>query len=120
MRQVIRARAVTATVFVALFVLERFLPLRRRCSSLLPRVILNLIISAAAFAVAAILVRPASITTLNWAPQKPFGLVHLIAVPPALGFIAFFLLMDLTFYCWHLPNHRIRFLWLFYNVDDIG
>src|SRR5436190_11152818 len=119
MRPAILTLAVTATVFVALFLLERFLPLRRRCSSLLPRVILNLIISAAAFAVAAILVRPAAITTLNWATQKPFGLVHLIALPPALGFIASFLLMDLTFYWWHLANHRIGFLWRFHNVHHI-
>src|SRR6266576_1842857 len=119
MRPAILTLAVTATVFVALFVLERFLPLRTRCSSLLPRVILNLINSAAAFAVAAILVRPAAITTLNWATQKPFGLVHLITLPPALGFIASFLLMDLSFYWWHLLNHRIPFLWRFHNVHHI-
>src|SRR5437016_489785 len=119
MRPVILTLAVTATVFVALFALERFIPLRRSCSSLLTRVILNLIISAAAFAVAAILVRPAVIATLNWATQKPFGLVHLIALPPALGFIASFLLMDLTFYWWHIANHRIGFLWRFHNVHHV-
>src|SRR5213083_460840 len=119
MRPAILTLVVTATVFVALFVLERFLPLRRRCSSLLPRVILNLIISAAAFAVAAILVRPAATAALSWATQKPFGLVHLIPLPPALGFIASFLLMDLTFYWWHLANHRIGFLWRFHNVHHI-
>src|SRR5881398_3961350 len=116
MRPAILTLAVTATVFMALFVLEQLLPLRRRCSSLLPRVILNLIISAAAFAVAAILVRPAATAALSWATQKPFGLVHLIPLPPALGFIASFLLMDLTFYWWHLANHRIPFLWRFHNV----
>src|SRR6059058_5137814 len=119
MRPAILTLAATATVFVALFELERFFPLRRRCSSLLPRVILNLIISAAAFAVAAILVRPAATAALSWATQKPFGLVHLIALPPALGFIASFLLMDLTFYWWHLANHRIGFLWRFHNVHHI-
>ena len=119
MHPAILTLAVTATVFVALFVLERFIPLRRRCSSVLPRVILNLIISAAAFAVAAILVRPAAMATLSWVTQKPFGLVHLVALPPALGFIASFLLMDLTFYWLHLANHRIGFLWRFHNVHHI-
>jgi sterol desaturase/sphingolipid hydroxylase (fatty acid hydroxylase superfamily) len=118
MRPAILTLAVTAAVFVALFTLEHFLPLRRRCSSLLPRVILNLVISAAGFAVAAIIVRPAAIATLNWTTQKPFGLVHL-ALPPVLGFIASFLLMDLTFYWWHLANHRIGFLWRFHNVHHI-
>src|SRR3989442_2606248 len=119
MRPAILTLALTATVFVALFVLERFIPLRRRCSSLLPRVILNLIISAAAFAVAAILVRPVAMAALSWATQKPFGLVHLLTLPPALGFIASFLLMDLTFYWWHLANHRVGFLWRFHNVHHI-
>ncbi len=119
MRPAILTLALTAAVFVALFVLEGLLPLRRRCSSLLPRVILNLIISAAAFAVAAILVRPAATAALSWATQKPFGLVHLLALPSALQFIAAFLLMDLTFYWWHLANHRIGFLWRFHNVHHI-
>jgi sterol desaturase/sphingolipid hydroxylase (fatty acid hydroxylase superfamily) len=119
MRPAILTLAVTVTVFVALSVLEHFIPLRRRCSSVLPRVILNLIISAAAFAVAAILVRPAAMATLSWATQKPFGLVHLVALPPVLGFIASFLLMDLTFYWWHLANHRIGFLWRFHKVHHI-
>jgi sterol desaturase/sphingolipid hydroxylase (fatty acid hydroxylase superfamily) len=119
MRPAILTLAVTTAVFVALFVLERFFPLRKRCSSLLPRVILNLIISAAAFAVAAVLVRPAALATLSWATQKPFGLVHLVALPRALGFIVSFLLMDLTFYWWHLANHRIGFLWRFHNVHHV-
>ena len=119
MRPSILTLALTAAVFVALFVLERLLPLRRRCSSLLPRVILNLIISAAAFAVAAMLVRPAAIATLSWTTQKPFGLVHLLALPSTLQFIAAFLLMDLTFYWWHIANHRIGFLWRFHNVHHI-
>lgn len=119
MRPSILTLALIAAVFVALFVLERLLPLRRRCSSLLPRVVLNLIISAAAFAVAAILVRPAATAALSWATQKPFGLVHLLALPSALQFIAAFLLMDLTFYWWHIANHRIGFLWRFHNVHHI-
>jgi len=30
-----------------------------------------------------------------------------------------FLLMDLTFYWWHLANHRIPFLWRFHNVHHV-
>src|SRR5436189_3509426 len=119
MRPAILTLTVTATVFVALFLIERVLPLRNRCSSILPRVVLNLIISAAAFAIAAILVRPAATAAMSWAAQMPFGVVHLVAMPPALRFIASFLLMDLTFYWWHIANHRIGFLWRFHNVHHI-
>jgi sterol desaturase/sphingolipid hydroxylase (fatty acid hydroxylase superfamily) len=65
------------------------------------------------------LVRPAAIATLSWTTQKPFGLVHLLALPSTLQFIAAFLLMDLTFYWWHIANHRIGFLWRFHNVHHI-
>ncbi len=119
MRPAILTFTVTATVFVALFLIERVLPLRKHCSSILPRAVLNLIISAAAFAVAAILVRPAATAAMSWATQKPFGVVRLVAMPPALRFIASFLLMDLTFYWWHIANHRIGFLWRFHNVHHI-
>src|SRR5437870_4819378 len=119
MRPAILTFTVTATVFVALFLIERVLPLRKRCSSILPRVVLNLIISAAAFAIAAILVRPAATAAMSWATQKPFGVVHVVAMPSALRFIASFLLMDLTFYWWHIANHRIGFLWRFHNVHHI-
>src|SRR5207249_6780386 len=61
----------------------------------------------------------AATAALSWATQKPFGLVHLLALPSALQFIAAFLLMDLTFYWWHLANHRIGFLWRFHNVHHI-
>jgi len=72
--------------------------------------------SAMAFIVAGVLVRPAALHALAWSSQKPFGLVHLAQIPAAVEFILAFLLMDLTFYWWHLANHRIPFLWRFHNV----
>jgi sterol desaturase/sphingolipid hydroxylase (fatty acid hydroxylase superfamily) len=48
-----------------------------------------------------------------------FGLIHLVELPAALQFAAGFALMDLTFYYWHVANHRIPFLWRFHNVHHI-
>ncbi len=39
--------------------------------------------------------------------------------PAGVRFIVSFLLMDLTFYYWHLANHRVPFLWRFHNVHHI-
>ena len=72
--------------------------------------------SALAFLLAAVLVKPAAMAALRWSSEKPFGIVQFSTIPPAGRFVIAFLLMDLTFYWWHIANHRIRFLWRFHNV----
>jgi len=105
--------------FCALFALERFLPLRRSTRALMGRLVINLILSGLAFLSAAVLVRPAATKALSYSDERSFGLVHLVPVSPAVAFVLAFLLMDLTFYWWHLANHRVPFLWRFHNVHHI-
>ena len=119
MRPGIWTFAAVGGVFFFLFILERALPLRHRTRPLLARLWLNLAISALAFGVAAALVRPAALAALNWSAEKPFGLAHVLSWPPAVQFVAGFLWMDLTFFWWHIANHRIPFLWRFHNVHHI-
>src|SRR6266852_3807021 len=102
-----------------LFFLERFFPLRKSTRSLLARLIVNVAISALAFVAAVALVQPAAHWALRLSAEKPFGLVHLAALPVWAEFTLSFLLMDLGFYYWHLANHRIPFLWRFHNVHHI-
>lgn len=106
-------------LLVLLFVLERHMALRRRRRPLLGRLLVNAVISLLAFAVAMLLVRPVALAVLQWASERPFGAVHLIPMPGAARFALSFLLMDLTFYWWHVANHRIPFLWRFHNVHHI-
>jgi sterol desaturase/sphingolipid hydroxylase (fatty acid hydroxylase superfamily) len=103
-------------VFALLFGLERLLPLRESTHSLLGRLLVNIAISILTFVAAAALVQPAAQWALSWSGEKPFGLVHLIALPAWLELALSFLLMDLAFYYWHLANHRAPFLWRFHNV----
>ena len=103
-------------LFALLFGLERFLPLRRSTRSLLGRLVVNIAISVLTFLAAAALVQPAAQWALSWSGEKPFGLVHLVALPAWLELALSFLLMDLAFYYWHLANHRAPFLWRFHNV----
>jgi sterol desaturase/sphingolipid hydroxylase (fatty acid hydroxylase superfamily) len=65
------------------------------------------------------LVQPAARWALRWSAGRPFGLVHVIALPVPLEFVLSFLLMDLGFYYWHVANHRVPFLWRFHNVHHI-
>jgi sterol desaturase/sphingolipid hydroxylase (fatty acid hydroxylase superfamily) len=106
-------------LLATLFVVERFLPLRTGTRPLLGRLVVNLAISALAFGTAMVLVRPAALSALAWSSERPFGLIHAIEMPVAVQFIIAFLLMDLTFYWWHVANHRVPFLWRFHNVHHI-
>jgi sterol desaturase/sphingolipid hydroxylase (fatty acid hydroxylase superfamily) len=106
-------------LLVLLFVLERHVALRRRRRSLLGRLLVNAGISLLAFAVAMLLVRPVALAVLQWTSERPFGAVHLTPMPGAARFVLSFLLMDLTFYWWHVANHHIPFLWRFHNVHHI-
>jgi len=105
--------------FLFLFLIEALFPLRTRTRALVHRLITNLCVSIFAFAVAARIVRPVGLSLAAWTAAKPFGLLHLVALPAAVQFGLAFLLMDLTFYYWHLANHRIPVLWRFHNVHHI-
>jgi sterol desaturase/sphingolipid hydroxylase (fatty acid hydroxylase superfamily) len=116
MRLKILTATIVACLFVALLFVERALPLRKRKAELLGRLLLNLAVSALAFLIAGLLVRPGALAAMKWGSQKSFGLLYLVKLPQAASFVLAFLLMDLTFYWWHLANHRIPFLWRFHNV----
>ncbi len=87
--------------------------------SLLTRLFVNLAISVFTFIAAVGLLQPAVQSALRWTAGKPFGFVHLVALPSPFVFVLSFLVMDLTFYYWHLANHRLPFLWRFHNVHHI-
>jgi len=110
---------IVAFLFGVLFVLERFVPLRAPKSELIARLVVNLCFSALAFGVAAAIVRPVARAAIRWAGLQPFGLIHIAPLPTTAQFILAFLLMDLSFYWWHVLNHRIPFLWRFHNVHHI-
>jgi sterol desaturase/sphingolipid hydroxylase (fatty acid hydroxylase superfamily) len=102
-----------------LFILERRVALRRSRRPLVGRLLVNACISGLALTVATLWVRPVSLAVLAWTSDTPFGLVHILPIPIAAQFALSFLLMDLTFYWWHVANHRIPFLWRFHNVHHI-
>jgi sterol desaturase/sphingolipid hydroxylase (fatty acid hydroxylase superfamily) len=105
--------------FLLLLLVEVLFPLRHRTRILIRRLIMNLCISVFAIVVAAFIVRPVGLSLAAWTAEKSFGLLHIVALPAAVRFTLAFLLMDLTFYYWHLANHMIPGLWRFHNVHHI-
>src|SRR5262249_59759696 len=55
----------------------------------------------------------------GWAVQRSFGVVQLVPLPEWARFILGFLLLDLSFYYWHVANHKVPLLWRFHNVHHI-
>jgi sterol desaturase/sphingolipid hydroxylase (fatty acid hydroxylase superfamily) len=110
---------IAIAVFALLFLIERFVPLRKTTQSLFTRLLVNLAISAVTFVAAVGLVQPAAQCALRWSVDKPFGLIHVVALPTPFTFVISFLLMDLMFFYWHLANHRVPLLWRFHNVHHI-
>lgn len=106
-------------LFLLLLLAEAVYPLRTRKRRIVPRLLLNVCLAACAFAIAAVLVKPVALSLATWASTRSFGLLHLVDLPPVVRFGVGFLLMDLTFYYWHLANHRVSVLWRFHNVHHI-
>jgi sterol desaturase/sphingolipid hydroxylase (fatty acid hydroxylase superfamily) len=111
--------AILAAFGVGLFLLERLVPLRRSVRSLFGRLAVNLVFSGLALVAATLFVAPAVEASFGRLSETPFGLVHLVALPPLAGAVLAFLLMDLSFYYWHLLNHRVPVLWRFHNVHHM-
>jgi len=106
-------------LFILLFVAESLFPLRKRRTALIARLLVNAVLSGLAFLMATLVVRPCALRALNWAVERPFGLLHVVPMPPWVQVVIGFLLLDLSFYYWHLLNHNIAFLWRFHNVHHI-
>lgn len=110
---------IIGSVFVLFFVLEAFIPLRSRKRMLISRLIVNGCLSVVAVIIGSQIVAPTGLSLADWASEKPFGLIHLIPGPPLFQGVLGFLLMDLSFYYWHLANHKVPLLWRFHNVHHI-
>jgi len=118
MKQVYLPIAVTG-LLAAFFVVERLSPLRRARGPLLLRLLINFAMSGLAFLTSMMVVRPSALGTLAWTSRESFGLVHLVPAPAWAQYVIGFVLLDLSFYYWHVLNHRVPLLWRFHNVHHI-
>jgi sterol desaturase/sphingolipid hydroxylase (fatty acid hydroxylase superfamily) len=109
-----------AIFYGVFFAAELKWPLRRRTVPLARRLLVNLLVSVAAFVAALALVHPAGEWSLAWTFDRDFGLMNALDVAPMAEFVATFLLLDLSFYYWHLANHRIGLLWRMHAVHRIA
>ncbi|MGZ8920859.1 MAG: sterol desaturase family protein [Limisphaerales bacterium] len=106
-------------IFLLLFAVEKRFPLRDSIAGLFARLVVNGFISALTFLIAMLVVRPSAVSARNWASEESFGLVHVLRLPAWVQFVVAFLLLDLSFYYWHVLNHKFSFFWRFHNVHHM-
>ncbi|MWV27092.1 sterol desaturase family protein [Aurantiacibacter rhizosphaerae] len=109
--------AVAGAAIGALLLAERARPLRQRTSRQLPRVLRNGAMGAACQAVIMATEAPITEAIAQQNRRERRGLQHAIGGVP--GRIAAFLLMDYTYYLWHVATHRVPFLWRFHRVHHL-
>lgn len=119
MKSTLYTPAIVVALFLLFLLVERLVPLRASRLALWGRLVVNVTLSGLSYLVAAVIVRPSALSTLDWASTAPFGLLRLAPLAPWAQFLAGALLLDLSFYYWHVANHRIPLLWRFHAVHHI-
>ncbi|KTD64447.1 sterol desaturase family protein [Legionella spiritensis] len=110
---------IAAGFALILFFLERVFPLRKRKRDTFSRLTVNIAVSMTTFTVAFLLIRPTTSFFLGWTASTPFGLIRWLRLTGLWETLVGFLLLDLSFYYWHITNHKIPFLWRFHNVHHM-
>ena len=109
--------AVAGAAVGALLLAERARPLRRRTREQLPRLVRNGVMGAACQVVIMASEAPVTQAIARENARSRRGLQHAIGGLP--GRIAAFLLMDYTYYLWHVATHKVPFLWRFHRVHHV-
>lgn len=102
-----------------LLVLERLTPLRARKARFVARLGANVALAATAFALSALVVMPVVRRLLDLGANERIGLFAQLELSGWAEAGVGFLLLDLSFYYWHLANHRVPLLWRFHNVHHM-
>jgi sterol desaturase/sphingolipid hydroxylase (fatty acid hydroxylase superfamily) len=87
--------------------------------SKLQRDVRNLVIAAPAGAVMQALEMPIAFPLAAFVRSKHWGILSVLALPPAAAGILGILLLDYTLYWWHFLTHRVPVLWRFHRVHHL-
>ncbi len=105
--------------FILLVWLERRRPLRQRVEPVLPHHVRNFVLAALG-ALATVLIEVPLIQPLaKLVEDRHWGLTGVFQLQGAVAALAALVLMDYTFYWWHMLLHRVPGLWRFHAVHHV-
>lgn len=102
--------------FLLLNWLERRRPLRRHVEPKLRRGARNLALGAGSAVFLQLAEMPAILTLCQAVEDRRWGILQVFRLPAWLEIAAALILMDYTFYLWHVLMHRVPLLWRFHVV----
>lgn len=113
------ATIILVCFFLLLLITEFISPLRLRRHPYGRRFLTNLCLTALAFLVGSLVVKPVALFIAGRNAASPIGFLAILPLPFPVTFAIGFILMDLTFYYWHRANHLVPILWRFHNVHHV-
>ena len=111
-----RGAPLVALSVLALLVLERKYPLRKRTMPSVPRLLTNVKLVPLATLSLRLALVPAVVQAARFSQRTRLGLLHRASLPTWLSGMLGFALLDYGNYGWHRLNHRFGFLWRFHQV----
>lgn len=108
-----------AAAFVVLNWLERRRPLRKQVEPKLRREARNLAVAGLGAIVVQLVERPVVLAIAESVEQRHWGLLPRLGLPQWAEIATALILMDYTFYIWHMLMHRVPLLWRFHLVHHI-
>jgi sterol desaturase/sphingolipid hydroxylase (fatty acid hydroxylase superfamily) len=91
---------------------EQILPVYRHA-------ITNALLAMPSAVILRLAVLPAAWFAGTWSELNQFGLLWKLSLPSWIEYSLGFVILDCTFYYWHILNHRVPLLWRFHNVHHI-
>ena len=98
---------------------ERRRPLRKRVEPILPHRVRNLAIAGLGALTMVVFETPLVQPLANLAEKRHWGLLGLVHMPAWVEASLAVVLMDYTFYIWHVLLHRVPILWRFHAVHHV-
>jgi sterol desaturase/sphingolipid hydroxylase (fatty acid hydroxylase superfamily) len=105
--------------FVLLVWLERRRPLRKRVEPVLPHQARNLVLAGLGALTTVVIEAPLIQPLALIVEERSWGITGVFRLRGAVAALAALVLMDYTFYVWHILMHRVPGLWRFHAVHHV-
>src|SRR4051812_28850306 len=102
---------VLAGACVVLVIAERRWRLRPAAEPGTRRILRNLAVGATTAMVAVVANAPVAVALARLVESRGWGVVQQFHLPPLVSTVIALLLMDYTYYLWHVALHRVPLLW---------
>src|SRR5512134_109820 len=108
--------SISWTGFILLLVFELIWPYRQPSVSKKNRLITNVSLTVINGFILTVLFASATVNTALYVSANHLGLLNMTGLPLWPKAFAAVVVMDLTFYVWHLLNHEVPLFWRFHRV----